>query len=83
MRIGAHPSDRKTKGRKRHSRSAVFQQPVVILFSYTSLLSLLLQRLVKVKIKADWYITARTVQSKPLKVNSAPGAANVQSKWRM
>lgn len=37
----------------------------------------------KVKIKADSYITARTVQSKPLKVNSALSAANVQSKWRM
>lgn len=44
MRIGAHPSERKTKGRKRHPRSAAFQQPVVILFSYISLLSLLLQR---------------------------------------
>lgn len=44
MRIGAHPSEKKKKGRKSHPRSAVFQQPMVILFSYISLLSLLLQR---------------------------------------
>lgn len=37
----------------------------------------------KVKIKPDSYITARTVQSKPPKVNSAPSAANVLTEWKM